>query len=121
MGHYLTTQGFSAAVLFLSKQCHSLFRVKLRSIYFKKTFVFDSIACFSTFLIKRQDWRKEPVNFNFGMPVIAFQLTLAAVVICMIYNFQQSLVKHLKFEEIKATREMAFLSWTQKQTAAVLF
>ena len=122
MAHYLTTRGFSPAVIFLSKPCRSLFRVKLRSIYFEKTtFVFESIARFSTFVIERQDWHKEPVNFNFGMLVLAFQLTLAAVEICILYNFQQTLVKHLKFEEIKATREMAFLFWTQKQRAAVLF
>ena len=36
------------------------------------------------------------------MLAIAFQLTLAAVEICILYNFQQSLVKRLKFEEIKA-------------------
>ena len=114
--------GIYPAVLFLSKQCHSLFRVKLRSIYFhKKTFVFLKHCMFSTFLIKCQDWHREPVNFNFGMLVIAFQLTLAAVEICILYDFQQSLVKHLKFEEIKATGEMAFLFWTQKQRTAVLF
>ena len=75
---------------------------------------------FRLLLIKRQDWHKELVTFYFGMPEITFQLTLAAVEYASsIYNFQQSFVKHLKFEEIKAT--MSLLNTKAKDSCTFLF
>ena len=81
----------------------------LRSIYLGKNRLFlrGLHACFPIFLIKRQNWRKEPVTFNFGMLVATFQLTLAAV---EYYNFQQSFANIWCLKKTKRP----FLFWTQK-------